>query len=162
MGVTVCKCRKCGKYHVFENFGVRDAHICECGERLGRWEQQMYDCEIEKKPNEPYERKHEPIRNDMLAAMTYAFRIHNDEATQKRLCKEERWKKANPAFAFIDDNQKVNAIPFIATGSKLVFTTTTPHRREDREELAKEYTDKLGIKCEVIDARTELVAVIDG
>jgi len=58
---------------------------------------------------------------------------------------------------------KVNVVPVISIDSKMiVFRTITPYRKCDREELAKEYTDKLGIKCEVIDARTELVAVIDG
>jgi len=32
MEVTVCQCRKCGRYHVFEKIGTRDIHVCECGE----------------------------------------------------------------------------------------------------------------------------------
>lgn len=68
-----------------------------------------------------------------------------------------------PGPIMIDNEGKVKAVPVISIDSKMIVFRATVHcRKEDREAIAKEYTDKLGIKCEVIDAKTELVAVIDG
>lgn len=190
MEVTVCQCRKCGRYHVFEKIGTRDIHVCECGERIERWTHRMEKCETEKEPNEPlgawkrngtdpvwhgdnspemvipnkpHEKKCKPIRNDILDAMTYAFCIHNEEATRKYLCKEGRLKKANPAFAFIDDNHKLNVVPIVSIGTKsLVFETDTKLTVWAKMEFEREYTQRLGIDCVVIDGGNKLAAIIDG
>lgn len=149
MKVTTCQCRKCGKIHAFERFNVRDTHVCECGERIGRWEQRMYDCETEE-PNAPYVYKKPFFGNGSSVCKD------NESKASRGLTKK-------PGLVMIDNNGKVNVVPVISIDSKMiVFRTVTPYRPVDRDALAKEYTYKLGIKCEVIDARTELAAVIDG
>lgn len=163
MKVTVCQCRKCGRFHVFEKYETRDIHVCECGERIERWTYRMDTCETGKGPNKPHEKKCKPIRNDMLDAMTYAFCIHNEEATQKRSCKEEHWEKANPAFAFIDNNQKVNVIPIITVDTKaLIFQSDVLLTTNCKKELEKEYTERTGIECIILDGKAKFAAVIDG
>lgn len=141
MEAMILKCHKCGRNYAVNNIKDTDIHRCECGSALTWKDNYIGSCETADMPNEPHRKKY---------------------CESGWVWWKQRMDDGKLGFVFVDDNQKVNAIPCIATGSKLVFATTTPHRREDREELAREYTDKLGIKCEVIDARTELVAVIDG
>ena len=63
-------------------------------------------------------------------------------------------------LALVDELGKVKAIPIFSKDTELlVFRTVVPYRKEDREEMSKELTEKIGIKCVVIDVRTELVAV---
>ena len=158
MKVTVCQCRKCGRFHVFEKYETRDIHVCECGERIERWTHRMDTCETEKGPNEPHEKKSwtKKVTIDVEAGKGFDKLLG--------IVKELRESLEDiPGLVMIDNDGKVNVVPVISIDSKMiVFRTITPYRKCDREELAKEYTDKLGIKCEVIDARTELVAVIDG
>lgn len=58
---------------------------------------------------------------------------------------------------------EVKTIPIFSKDTELlVFRAVTPCREEDRDRMSEEYTEKIGIKCVVIDARTELVAVQNG
>ena len=183
MNVTVCQCRKCGKYHVFEKIGVRDVHVCECGEKIERWTHRMDQCETEKEPNEPlgawktatalrpsfplhhgddgievvYPKKlFKKVTIDVEAGKGFNELLKNVEELEERLSNI-------PGLVMIDSDGKANVIPVVSIDSKvIVFRTICPMRKEDRETIAKEYTDKLGIKCEVINSTTELVAVIDG
>jgi len=179
MEVTVCQCRKCGRYHVFEKIGTRDIHVCECGERIERWTHRMEKCEIEKEPNEPLGAWKRNDTDTVWHGDNSPEWIPPKKLTKKVTIDVEAGKGFDkllgvakelsesiediPGLVMIDNDGKVNVVPVISIDSKMiVFRTITPYRKCDREELAKEYTDKLGIKCEVIDARTELVAVIDG
>lgn len=177
MEVTVCQCRKCGRYHVFEKIGVRDIHVCECGERIERWTHRMEKCETEKEPNEPlgaWKRSTPVWHGDnspewippKKLTKTVTIDVETGKGFNELLRNIEELResiKDIPGLVMIDNNGKVNVVPVISINSKLiVFRTVVPFRPTDREALAKEYTDKLGIKCEVIDAKTELVAVIDG
>lgn len=183
MEVTVCQCRKCGRYHVFEKIGIRDIHVCECGERIERWTHRMEKCETENEPNKPFGAW------KTATALNPGFPLHHgDDGIEvvypKKLSKkvtidvevgkgfnellknveelEERLGNI-PGLVMINSDGKANVVPVISIDSKMiVFRTITPFRKEDREAIAKEYTDKLGVKCEVIDCKTELVAVIDG
>lgn len=141
MGAMILKCHKCGRNYAVNNIKDVDIHRCECGSALTWKDNYIGSCETADMPNEPHGKK---------------------DCEPGWVWWKQRMDDRKLGFAFVDKNQKVNVVPFIAAGSKLVFRTTTPHRPTDREELAKEYTEKLGIRCEVVDARTELVAVIDG
>lgn len=68
-----------------------------------------------------------------------------------------------PALAMVDEFGKVKAIPIFTKDSQvLVFRATVPIRKEDMDDLEKEYSDKIGIKCVVVNCKTELVAVQNG
>ena len=68
-----------------------------------------------------------------------------------------------PALVMVNESGEVKAIPIFSKDTELlVFRTVVPYREDDRKKMSKEYTEKIGIKCVVIDARTELVAVQNG
>ena len=68
-----------------------------------------------------------------------------------------------PALVMIDEFGKVKAIPIFAKDANvLVFKPTVPMRRSDMDDMEKEYSEKIGIKCIVLDCKTELVAIQNG
>ena len=176
MEVTVCQCRKCGRYHVFEKIGVRDIHVCECGERIERWTHRMEKCETEKEPNEPLGawKRSTPVWHgdnspEWIPPKKLTKTVTIDVETgkgfkgfMKDINKASRIISRIPGIVFANNDGSTNVVPIISVGSKVVFRTTTPSSIERREELAKEYTDKLGIECEVVNFGVELMAVIDG
>lgn len=187
MGAILLKCKKCGNVHSVEKMSAKDGHKCICGEMLDTWSNYIGFCENANMPNSPlgvWKRTnsekpsftacdghmpfhhidngievvkplHKKIRIDIEAGMGLDELI--GKAKELRECIE-----SIPGPIVVDNDGKVNAVPVISIDSKLiVFKTVVPYRKEDREDLAKEYTNKLGIKCEVIDAKTELAAVIE-
>jgi len=181
MGAVLLECKKCGRVYAIEKMSEKDRHECLCGTMLDKLSNYIGFCENVNAPNKPLgvwkrigsERPgfpfhhgddgievvkslHKKIRIDFEAGMGLDELI--EKAKELRECID-----GIPGPITIDNDGKVKAVPVISIDSKMiVFRTIVPYRKEDRETLAKEYTDKLGIKCEVIDARTELVAVIDG
>ncbi|RFZ78778.1 hypothetical protein DS742_11745 [Lacrimispora amygdalina] len=68
-----------------------------------------------------------------------------------------------PGIAFANDNGSVNVVPIISVGTeKIIFRTKCIMRKSDIEDIEKNLTEKIGIKCVVIDPHTELAAIIDG
>ena len=186
MGAVLLKCHKCGRNYAVGNMKFDDAHQCECGSVLKLDSNYIGLCDnVPLYPNMPAE-KHVPIGpehgiGDTTSVcgekgkeyiypkyLTKKVKIDVETGNEfhellKNLEELEECLSNIPGLVMIDSDGKANVTPVISIDSKMiVFKTTVPYRKEDREKLAKEYTDKLGIKCEVIDAKTELVAVIDG
>lgn len=68
-----------------------------------------------------------------------------------------------PALVMIDELEKVKAIPiFSKDANVLVFRATKPMERAVMDHMEKEYSNKIGIKCVVLDCKAELVAVQNG
>nr|DAM14503.1 MAG TPA: hypothetical protein [Caudoviricetes sp.] len=167
MEVTVCQCRKCGRYHVFEKIGVRDIHVCECGERIERWTHRMEKCETEKEPNEPlgaWKRSTPVWHGDNSPEMVTPNKPHkNKECESGWVWRKKRMEDGKLGFAFIDKNHKVNVVPIISINSKaLIFQSDTKLTVWEKIEFEREYTQRLGIDCVVIDGGNKLALVIDG
>lgn len=183
MGAILLKCKKCGRVYSIEKMDEKDGHQCICGEMLDKWSSYIGFCENVNAPNKPLgvwkrtgsERPGFPLHHgddgvEVVTPKSLSKKITIDIEAGKgfsELIKNVKELRecidGIPGVMMIDGDGKMSVIPVITIDSKMiVFRTITPYRKEDRETLAKEYTDKLGIKCEVIDCRTELVAVIDG
>lgn len=188
MGARLLKCNKCGNTYSIENMSEKDGHQCICGEMLCKFKNYIGYSENANMPNKPLgvwkrtdsEKPSFPAHNVSIPfhhgddgievvkplhkkiAIDIECGMGLDELIEKVKGLRECFKDI-PGHIVIDNDGKVGAIPVISVDSKLlVFRSIAPLHKEDRKTLAKEYTDKLGIKCEVIDYKTELVAVIDG
>lgn len=76
---------------------------------------------------------------------------------------KQKTEDGKHGFAFVDKNNKVNVVPIISVGTKaLVFQTDTKLTVWAKMEFEREYTQRLGIDCVVIDGGNKLAAVIDG
>lgn len=183
MGAILLKCKKCGRVYSIEKMDEKDGHQCICGEMLDKWSSYIGFCENVNAPNKPLgvwkrissERPGFPLHHgdddiEVVTPKSLSKKIKIDieagmgldeligKAKELREC-----IKDIQGPVMIDNDGKVNVVPVISIDAKaIVFRTITPHRKEDREAMEKEYSDKIGIKCVVLDSRTELVAVIDG
>lgn len=189
MGAILLKCPVCGRVYSVERMSEKDGHQCICGQMLDKWTNYIGFCENVDTPNKPLGvwKRSSTERPSFPSHTENAPIWHGDNSTEmitpKKVKKITIDVEAGKGFdellknvkvlkesledirglVMIDNNGKVNVVPIISIDSKMmVFKTVVPYRKEDREALAKEYTNKLGIKCEIIDAETELVAVIDG
>ena len=179
MEVTVCQCRKCGRYHVFEKIGVRDIHVCECGERIERWTHRMEKCETEKEPNEPlgaWKRNgtdlvwHGDNSPEWIPPKKLTKKVTIDvEAGKgfKKLMKDinnaSRKISKMPGIAFANNDGSVSVVPIISVDTKaLIFQSDVALITSHKKELEKEYTERTGIECIILDGRAKLAAVIDG
>lgn len=58
---------------------------------------------------------------------------------------------------------KLNVVPIVSIGTKsLVFQTDTKHTVWTKMAFEREYTQRLGINCVLIDGGNKLAAIIDG
>lgn len=135
MGAMILKCHKCGRNYAVSNIKDVDVHRCECGSTLTRKDNYIGSCETADMPNEP-------------SGWVW-------------------WKQktgvGKPGFAFVDKNNKVNVVPIIAVDTKaLIFQSDVPLVTSYKKTLEKEYTERTGIECIILDGRAKLAAVIDG
>lgn len=146
MNAKLLKCKGCGKVYAVGNLDTRDGHRCECGITLDAWGNYFGKCETAENPNRPWSKEDGKPNNVKLNEMD--IRLNREKC---------------PALVMINESGEVKAIPIFSKDTELlVFRTVTPYREEGRDRLSEEYTVKTGIKCVVIDARTELVAVQNG
>ena len=158
MNAILLKCKECGKVYAVGDLDTRDGHRCECGITLDAWGNYFGKCEISEKPNRPWRKDHAPIIDRKSPTW------HGDDGIEvvKPLHKIPNSEKC-PALVMVNESGEVKAIPIFSKDTELlVFRTVVSYREDDREKISKEYTEKIGIKCVVIDARTELVAVQNG
>ncbi len=183
MLAILLKCPICGRVYSVERMDEKDSHQCICGQMLDKQTNYVGFCENESTPNKPrgawktatalktglpfhhgddgievvYPKKlFKKVTIDVEAGKEFNELLKNVEELEERLSNI-------PGLVIIGSGEKAKVIPVVSIDSKvIVFRTICPMRKEDREVIAKEYTDKLGITCEVINSITELVAVIDG
>lgn len=183
MTAILLECPICKRVYSVERMDEKDSHQCICGQILDKQTNYVGFCENENMPNKPrgawktatalrpgfplhhgddgievvYPKKlSKKVTIDVEAGKGFNELLKNVEELEERLSNI-------PGLVMIDSDGKTNVIPVISIDSKMiVFRTIYPMRKEDRETIAKEYTHKLGVKCEVIDLKTEMAAIIDG
>lgn len=181
MGVVLLKCHKCGRNYAIGNMKYEDAHKCKCGEIL-KWDSNYIgscDC-APLYPNMPAEKQKQipgfgngssvckdnesKISKGLTKKITIDVEAGKGFDKLLEVVKELKESIEDiPGLVMIDNEGKVSAVPVISVDSQMILFKTTGHYHKDcRKKLAEEYTNKLGIRCEVIDNATELVAVIDG
>ncbi len=142
MGAMILKCHKCGRNYAVNNIKDTDIHRCECGSALTWKDNYIGSCETADMPNEPHRKK---------------------ECESGWVWWKQRTESGKLGFAFVDKNNKVNVVPIISIGTKaLVFQTDAKLTVWAKMAFEREYTQRLGIDCVLIDGGNKLVAVIDG
>lgn len=163
MGAILLKCKKCGRVYSIEKMDEKDGHQCICGEMLDKWSNYIGFCENANMPNKPRGvwKRNSPKKSELFPIIGgHRPSCHRDYDFEYPL---QPPKEKCQALAMVDELGKVKAIPiFYKDTQVLVFRATALMRREDMEGLGKEYSDKIGIKCVVVNCKTELVAVQNG
>ena len=152
MNVSICKCRKCGRYHVFKKYEVRDAHVCECGERIERWTHEIPECEVRGAPNEPYGEASTARQNHRKPQ--YPTTIEMDCKTTESF--NETLDKQ------IEAHQLTQPVIITDKTKALLFRSNRNLSDKEITKLKTDLVKGLGVKCIILDKDIiELTAVIE-
>lgn len=154
MNVIVCKCRECGRYHVFEKFGVRDIHVCECGEKIERWTHELPECEVKAGPSEPYRK--EPMEGQDHRKTKYPVK----GITVQVDCKTT--DSFNETMDKLREAQQLVCPVIVKDNTKaLLFQTDINISEQVITELNSKFFDRLGIECYIMGKGIKLAGIIN-
>lgn len=170
MSAILLECPICKRVYSVEGMSEKDGHICICGQILDKQANYIGFCENASAPNNPLHICHGDNSPERVPPKKLTKTVTIDVKTGKGFNKllkniEELREsiKDIPGLVMIDNNGKVNAVPVISIDSKaLIFQSDVLLTNSYKKDFEKEYTERTGIECIMLDGKAKLAAVIDG